>query len=129
MTRTIFRSLCALVALAAAAWAQSPLPSDEEIRKILADRIDVQHRSVGIVVGVVGPEGKRIIAYGHLEKGDSRPLNGDTVFEIGSVTKVFTSLLLADMVQRGEVALDDRGQISAAQRQNASAQWALHHPG
>ncbi|HEV3040760.1 MAG TPA: serine hydrolase [Candidatus Angelobacter sp.] len=107
MTRTIFRSLCALVALAGAAWAQSPLPSDEEIRKILADRIDVQHRSVGIVVGVVGPEGRRIIAYGHLEKGDSRPLNGDTVFEIGSMTKVFTSLLLADMVQRGEVALDD----------------------
>lgn len=107
MTRTILRSLCALVALAAAVWAQSPLPSDEEIRKILADRIDVQHRSVGIVVGIVGPEGRRIIAYGHLEKGDSRPLNGDTVFEIGSITKVFTSLLLADMVQRGEVALDD----------------------
>jgi D-alanyl-D-alanine-carboxypeptidase/D-alanyl-D-alanine-endopeptidase len=107
MTRTIFRSLCALLALAAAAWAQSPLPSDEEIRKILADRIDVQHRSVGIVVGVMGPAGRRIIAYGHLEKGDSRPLNGDTVFEIGSMTKVFTSLLLADMVERGEVALDD----------------------
>ena len=36
-----------------------------------------------------------------------RPLNGDTVFEMGSVTKVFTSLLLADMVQKGEVSLDD----------------------
>ena len=33
--------------------------------------------------------------------------NGDTIFEIGSATKVFTSLLLADMVQRGEVALND----------------------
>ncbi|HLJ30288.1 MAG TPA: hypothetical protein VKY85_26520 [Candidatus Angelobacter sp.] len=76
--------------MAAAAWAQSPLPADEEIRKILADRIDVQHRSVGIVVGIVGPEGRRIVAYGHLEKGDSRPLNGDTVFEIGS-TKAITS--------------------------------------
>src|SRR5205085_8424519 len=30
-----------------------------------------------------------------------------TIFEIGSATKVFTSLLLADMVQRGQVALDD----------------------
>jgi len=59
------------------------------------------------MVGVIGPEGRRIIAYGHLEKGDPRPLNGDTIFEIGSTTKVFTSLLLADMVQRGEVALDD----------------------
>jgi CubicO group peptidase (beta-lactamase class C family) len=85
----------------------SSLPSDTEILKVLVDRIDVQHQSVGIVVGVIGPEGRRVIAYGHLEKGDPRPLNGDTVFEIGSATKVFTSLLLADMVQRGEVALDD----------------------
>ncbi|MGA2843368.1 MAG: serine hydrolase domain-containing protein, partial [Steroidobacteraceae bacterium] len=86
---------------------QTAMPSDSEIRQILVDRIDVQHQSVGIVVGVIGSEGRRIIAYGHLEKGDPHPLNGDTIFEIGSATKVFTSLLLADMVQRGEVALDD----------------------
>ncbi len=34
-------------------------------------------------------------------------LDGDTIFEIGSITKVFTSLVLADMVNRKEVALDD----------------------
>jgi serine-type D-Ala-D-Ala carboxypeptidase/endopeptidase len=74
---------------------------------MLVDRIDVQHQSVGIVVGVITPEGRRLIAYGHLDKGDPRPLNGETIFEIGSETKVFTALLLADMVQRGEVSLDD----------------------
>jgi D-alanyl-D-alanine-carboxypeptidase/D-alanyl-D-alanine-endopeptidase len=83
------------------------VPSDADIRQILVDRIDRQHQSVGIVVGVIGPEDRRVIAYGHLEKGDTRLLNGDTIFEIGSETKVFTSLLLADMVLRGEVALDD----------------------
>ena len=87
--------------------AQSAMPTDSEIRQILVDRIDVQHQSVGIVVGVIGPEGRRVVAYGQLAKGDPRPLDSDTVFEIGSMTKVFTSLLLADMVQRGEVALDD----------------------
>lgn len=96
----------ALVAVAQSV-PQSAMPSDSDIRQILVDRVDVQHQSVGIVVGVIGPEGRRVIAYGHLEKGDPRPLNGDTIFEIGSATKVFTSLLLADMVQRGEVALDD----------------------
>lgn len=81
--------------------------SHAEIRQVLVERIDLQHQSVGIVVGAVGPEGRRVIAHGKLEKGDTRPLNGDTVFEIGSVTKAFTFLLLADMVQRGEVGLND----------------------
>jgi serine-type D-Ala-D-Ala carboxypeptidase/endopeptidase len=86
--------------------ATSP-PSDAEIRQMLVDRIDVQHQSVGIAVGIISSDGRRLIAYGHLEKGDPRPLNGETIFEIGSETKVFTALLLADMVQRGEVSLDD----------------------
>jgi D-alanyl-D-alanine-carboxypeptidase/D-alanyl-D-alanine-endopeptidase len=82
-------------------------PSDSEIRGILTQRIDQFHQSVGIVVGTIGPDGRKVIGYGALEKGDPRVPNGSTVFEIGSVTKVFTSLLLSDMVQRGQVALSD----------------------
>jgi serine-type D-Ala-D-Ala carboxypeptidase/endopeptidase len=83
------------------------VPGTDEIREILVKRVDRQKQAAGIVVGVVEPNGGRVVAYGNLAKGDPRTVDGDTIFEIGSVTKVFTSLLLADMVNRKEVALDD----------------------
>jgi len=85
----------------------SSTPTDSEIQQILVDRIDTQHQGIAIVVGIIDANGRRIISYGHFEKGDTRSLNGDTIFEIGSETKVFTALLLSDMVQHGEVSLDE----------------------
>jgi CubicO group peptidase (beta-lactamase class C family) len=83
-------------------------PNTKEIREILATRVDQQKQAVGIVAGIIEPHGRRVVAYGKLADGDPRSLDGDTIFEIGSISKVFTSLLLADMVNRKEVALDDR---------------------
>jgi CubicO group peptidase (beta-lactamase class C family) len=81
--------------------------SDDEIKKILQDRIDVAKKGVGIVVGLVDDKGVRVISYGKPSKTSDQTVNGDSVFEIGSVTKVFTATLLADMVERGEVSLND----------------------
>lgn len=97
-------------ALARQISARPDLPTDAEIQKILADRIaalSAGRNSIGIVAGVIGPQGRRIVPVGYRDKGDTRPIRGDTAFEFGSVAKVFTALLLADMVQRREVSLDD----------------------
>ena len=86
---------------------QAPLPTDEEVRQILRQRIDEEQRGVGIVVGLIDEQGKsRFVAYGATAPGGPK-VNERTLFEIGSVTKVFTALLLELAVERGTMKLDD----------------------
>jgi D-alanyl-D-alanine-carboxypeptidase/D-alanyl-D-alanine-endopeptidase len=120
MTRST-AAVLTVIALGVSAAAQAPatqqkpstaagspaIQSDQDIRDILIKRIDTDKQGVGIVVGLIEPNGRRIVSYGRLAAGDARPLDGDTVFEIGSISKVFTALLLADMARRNEVALTD----------------------
>lgn len=87
--------------------AAASLPADAEIRRMLARRVDDQRRASGIVVGVVAPAGRRVVAYGSVGTNDPRPVDGATVYGIGSISKLMTALLLSDMAQRGEVALSD----------------------
>jgi len=105
--------VAALVALAGVADAQPAttpsvrtLPSDAETLAIIKQRVD-EKRSAGIVVGLLDASGAaRIVAYG--DPGPGRPpLDGDSVFEIGSISKVFTATTLAAMVLEGKVSLDD----------------------
>jgi CubicO group peptidase (beta-lactamase class C family) len=103
------RLVLTLVALAAnlpPPAAAMQFQADQEVRSILDDRI-AAGRGVGIVVGLLEADGRtRVVFAGSAGEG-ARPLGPQTVFEIGSITKVFTGTLLADMVERGEVSLSD----------------------
>ena len=63
------------------------LAGAKEIRDMLAQRIEVQHQSGAIVVGVITKRGREVISYGKFDKDDPRVAGGQTVFEIGSITK------------------------------------------
>src|SRR6185436_7772306 len=58
----------------------------------------------GLVVALY--DAGRIEVYGFGKGPGNAPPDGTTLFELGPVTKVYTSLLLADAVQRREVELD-----------------------
>src|SRR5690348_3857603 len=114
-----------------AAWA---IPSNAEIARLLDARI-AGRAGEGIVVGIVTPSGRRIVARG--PKG-APAFDGRTLFEIGSVTKVFTGLLLADMARRGEVRLDqpvnellpaDIGPLNCGKRPMQLVDLATHTSG
>jgi CubicO group peptidase (beta-lactamase class C family) len=79
---------------------------DAELLAAIKARVDAK-KNPGIVVGTIDADGTiSRAAYGDAGPG-ALPLDADSVFEIGSITKVFTATLLEDMVTRGEVRLDD----------------------
>jgi serine-type D-Ala-D-Ala carboxypeptidase/endopeptidase len=86
--------------------AQAASLSDSAIHAILSDRV-ATHRTMGIVVATLELGKQPHIYTAGVSGVAGLPLDGNTVFEIGSITKVFTNTILADMVKRGEVSLDD----------------------
>lgn len=57
----------------------------------------------GVVVVLADPDGYTCYAYGVLNKTTGEAADNQTTFEIGSVSKTFTGLLLADAAVRGLV--------------------------
>jgi serine-type D-Ala-D-Ala carboxypeptidase/endopeptidase len=89
----------------AAAVAQSAFPPDAAIQAMLEQRVS-DGRAAGIVVGLIEADGStRILSAG--TAGPGRTLGGGSIFEIGSITKVFTGVLLAEMARGGVVSLDE----------------------
>lgn len=67
----------------------------------------VNKSNAAIIVGFVDLNGTRIFSFGNMSRADNMPVNQNTLFNIGSITKTFTTLLLADMVTQGVVNLND----------------------
>lgn len=95
-----------LVAVADSSATAQHFPEDSQVSALLEERVEAGG-AVGIAVGMLEADGSvRTLQAGSAGKG-AGPLSSATIFEIGSITKVFTGTLLADMARREEVAVDD----------------------
>ncbi|MBA3021765.1 serine hydrolase [Propionicimonas sp.] len=72
----------------------------EQVRRLVGDPHGYQTLSVTVVT-------KDTIRHAGLGEMDGRTPTKDTPFELGSITKTFDGLLLADAITRGEVRAED----------------------
>lgn len=79
----------------------------DEISSLTAD-YRAKRPFAALSVGISQNGQRHTFAFGQTGEGDSKRLcDSRTLFEVGSITKVFTSLSLAVLVERGDVKLDD----------------------
>ncbi len=60
----------------------------------------------GMVVGIVNGDRSSLITYGYSNKNTK--VTKDTLFEIGSISKVFTGIMLAEKIVNGDLNLNDK---------------------
>lgn len=76
------------------------------LKKFIGNEI-VNKSKASIVVGFLGTNGSTIYSFGNISNKDNKPVNENTFFNIDSITKTFTTLALADMVNQGIIKLND----------------------
>jgi len=62
---------------------------------------------MGLIIGLVRGGKRYSYSYGYKSAEDKNPPDENTVFEIGSITKTFTGIILADMILKKELSDTD----------------------
>jgi serine-type D-Ala-D-Ala carboxypeptidase/endopeptidase len=78
-----------------------------EYQKIFREKLETEESKSSIVAVFVDDKGARFANYGKINKtANSAQADENTIYEIGSITKLFVGVLLAEAVKKGELKLD-----------------------
>lgn len=99
--RAFFMSLAVVLSTASAM-----ATSEHDLRDALERRFNGD-RSGACIAAAVVENGAKAQVYFCADAKSERSIDDRTVFEIGSITKTMTAALLAEIIGRGEMAVDD----------------------
>lgn len=80
--------------------------NQSQIEQILRDRVERDQQGVGLAAAVIVDDQPVFANTGMQDVNGETPVDDHTIFEIGSITKIFTNLLLAQLVVEGKIDLD-----------------------
>ncbi len=90
------------------------VPTSNPLASVLDRSVDSLARvyiqksnTVGLSIGIIKDGKSSIYNYGEVKKGNGKLPDNSTLYELGSITKTFTSVLLAWYVGQGKVSLQD----------------------
>ncbi len=82
------------------------LPSKPQVDSLLASLLPYKRNSA-LVVAFTDGHLHRVFSYGYLSKNSSVRTSEKTIFEIGSISKLFAGLLLCDLCRENKLRFDD----------------------
>ena len=111
-------------------------PLEERMAALALPLID-RKEALGLVIGVLADDRTIVRGFGRVTDNDDGAPDGRTVYEIGSITKAFTGLLLADAVEDGLLRVDDPigkllpagTELPGTSRPCCSGTWSRTPPG
>ena len=91
-------------------WTDASTPEgslDSELHRKVREIVQpAMSRHVGLAVATIVNDQRDISGFGRMDLTSEQAPDGGTVFEIGSISKVFTGILLAEMIGRGHLTPD-----------------------
>ncbi|MBT8254654.1 MAG: serine hydrolase [Flavobacteriaceae bacterium] len=84
--------------------AQPIIPDD--VKSEIKNRVE-NGINPSIVIGIINADGTDYYSYGKKSLSNDEPVNENSIYEIGSISKTFTGVILAQLVKEGKVKLDD----------------------
>jgi len=86
--------------------AEDDVTLESIVNEIISEYI-TEPGNVGLVVGLIDDTAKVTIGYGRMQAGKEERPDGNSYFEIGSITKPFTALAALEMEKAGIIKLTD----------------------